>query len=81
MLLAVAGQLTQGAIHQHKDGRHTPVRHEQALLNTATCKPVTVGTSAFTMVAFHQLHIKGDRETALTFNKVVPKCCDYELIE
>jgi hypothetical protein len=66
MLLAVAGRLTQGAIIQHKDGRHTPVRHEQALLNTATCKPVTVGTSAFTMVAFHQLHIKGDRETALT---------------
>ena len=56
------------------------MRHEQALPTQQLANPTTAGTSAFVDVAFHQTHVKGDRETALT-KLVVLKCCGKELIE
>ena len=56
------------------------MRHEQALPTQQLANPTTAGTSAFVDVAFHQTHVKGDRETALA-KLVVSKCCGKELIE
>ena len=42
------------------------MRHEQALPTQQLANPTTAGTSAFVDVAFHQTHVKGDSETALT---------------
>ena len=56
------------------------MRHEQALPTQQLANPTNAGTSAFVEVAFHQTHVKGDRETALT-KLVVLKCCGDELIE
>jgi hypothetical protein len=67
MLLAVAGQLTQEKISSTKIAGRGPANHEQALLTRQLANPATVGTSAIADVAFHlKLHVKGDRETALT---------------
>ena len=67
MLLAVAGQLTQEDRSSTKIAGHSPANHEQALLTLQLANPATVGTSAIAYVAFHlKLHVKGDRETALT---------------
>ena len=47
------------------------MRHEQALTTHQLANPATAGTSAVAAVAFHQTHVKGDRETALTSNGCV----------
>ena len=56
------------------------MRHEQALPTQQLANPAIAGTSAFVAVAFHQTHVKGDSETALT-KLVVVKGCGKELIE
>jgi hypothetical protein len=45
--------------------------HEQALPTQQLANPAIAGTSAVADVAFHQTHVKGDRETALTSNGCV----------
>jgi len=56
------------------------MRHEQALPTQQLANPTSAGTSAYVDVAFHQMHVKGDSETALT-NLVVLKCYGKELIK
>jgi hypothetical protein len=69
MLLEVAGQLTQEKISSTKIVGRGPMDHEQALLTRQLANPATVGTLAIADVAFHmKLHVKGDRETALTLS-------------
>ena len=80
MLLEFATQLTQEEIKAQRRWCHRPMRHEQALPTQQLANPTTAGTSAFVDVAFHQTHVKGDRETALA-KLVVSKCCGKELIE
>ncbi len=80
MLLAVAGQLTQEFTQAQRWKVLDLQHHEQALPTQQLANLTTAGTSATVSVAFHQTHIKGDRETALT-RWVVLKCCGHELIE
>ena len=80
MLLDFASQLTLEEIKAQRRWCHRPMRHEQALPTQQLANPTITGTSAFVDVAFHQTHVKGESETALT-NLVVLKCCGKELIE
>ena len=59
--------MTLGEEFKHKDTGPSLECHEQALPTQQLANPATVGTSAIADVAFHlKLHVKGDRETALT---------------
>ena len=59
--------MTLGEDFKHKDTGPSLECHEQALPTQQLANPATVGTSAIADVAFHlKLHVKGDRETALT---------------
>jgi hypothetical protein len=80
MPLEFATQLTLEKIKAQRRWSPRPMRHEQALPTQQLANPAIAGTSAFVDVAFHQTHVKGDRETALT-DLVVLKCCGKELIE
>jgi hypothetical protein len=67
MLLAVAGQLTQGENPKHKDDWLKAFASRASPAYTATCKPCDqLALWLSQTVAFYEQHIKGDRETALT---------------
>ena len=44
-----------------------PLHHEQALPTQQLANPATVGTSAIADCCVSKTHVKGDRETALTY--------------
>jgi len=67
MTLAVAVQLTQEEIYKHKDGWLLPIALRASSAFTATCEHYDQSALGLSyQLRFIQLHVKGDRETALT---------------
>ena len=72
-MLTFAGQLTQEGIYKHKDGWLQPIASRASSAYTATCEHNDKSALGLSLVLrFIQPHVKGDRETALTYMVMLP---------